>query len=962
MGKALRVLVVEDCQADAILLRSELEQSGFDVRMERVDNASVLREALSRQSWDVVISDSSLPSLNALAVLEVVKQSGQKIPLFVVSGSAPEKETGAALKAGARAWIDKGRLSELAPAIEHALGNHDGGPAQPDATSAPKMAPRLPDFRRLFESAPGLYLVLTPDLTIVGVSDAYLRATMTRREQIVGRGIFDVFPDNPNDVAASGVRNLRASLERVVRGGGPDTMAVQKYDIRRPETEGGGFEERFWSPVNSPVFGTDGKLIHIIHRVEDVTDFVRLKQRGAEQFKLTEELQLRAQQMESEIFIRAQEVQEANRKLQAANEELAHLYEQTRELERIKTQFFANVSHELRTPLTLILGPIEKLLAAPQLDEATVRRSLEVVGRNSRTLLKHVNDLLDVSKLDAGQMKAAYADTDLAVLIRIVASQFDVLAKEKHVDYLIEVPATVRAQVDPEKVQRVVVNLLSNAFKFTPSEGRIRCTLRDDQVQGSVALEVADGGPGIPQQLREAAFERFRQIEGGSTRRFGGTGLGLAIARDFVELHGGGISIGVAPEGGALFTVILPRKAPTGTEVSPMAGDEVRAEETAREEIEVLQGPLGTDAKVAGAGGRPLVLVVEDNRDMNRFMCESLAEEYRVEAAYDGKEGLQKATALEPDLILTDVMMPEMSGDLLVRAVRARRELDTTPVIVLTAKADDQTRVQLLRAGAQDYVMKPFSLEELRARVANLVSVKRADDQIRKLNEELWVANKQLEAFSYSVSHDLRAPLRAVTAFSAILRQQYSADLPPEAQEFLGHVITSAQRMERLIEDLLRFSQLGWQSLSKVPVKISALVSELVDELRKGAADRRVEVRLGHLPDSVGDPGLLKQVFFNLLANAFKFTRPRDKAVIEVGCHEREGERVFFVRDNGAGFDMKYAQKLFGVFQRLHREDEFEGTGVGLSIVQRIIQRHGGRIWAEAGVDEGATFFFTLPG
>jgi len=206
----------------------------------------------------------------------------------------------------------------------------------PFVTASPATADRdaetAPDFRTLFESAPGLYLVLKPDFTIVAVSDAYLHATMTRRADILGRGIFDVFPDNPEDTQASGVRNLRASLLRVRDGGRADTMAVQKYDIRRPEAEGGGFEERYWSPVNSPVFDRDSKLAYIIHRVEDVTHFIQLKQQGAEQGRATEELRTRTEQMEAEIFQRAQQLQEVNRQLRGANEELLEAQERFRAL------------------------------------------------------------------------------------------------------------------------------------------------------------------------------------------------------------------------------------------------------------------------------------------------------------------------------------------------------------------------------------------------------------------------------------------------------------------------------------------------------------------------------------------------------------------------------------------------------------------------------------------------------
>ncbi|MCI0747149.1 MAG: ATP-binding protein [Verrucomicrobia subdivision 3 bacterium] len=949
MSKSLRVLAVEDSEDDVEILRFELERAGFEPVVERVDNATALREALAAKPWDILVSDSSLPRFNAMSALDALKQSGRDLPFFVLSGAVTQEDADAALKAGAQACFVKSRIAELASAIARVLQEREV--QQRTGDDSAHLPP--PDFRNLFESAPGLYLVLTPAFKIVAVSDAYLRATLTKRSEILGRGIFDVFPDNPDDPNATGVRNLRASLGRVVQNRVPDAMAVQKYDIRRPESEGGGFEERFWSPVNSPVFGPNGELAYIIHRVEDVTEFVRLRQRGVEQSKLTAELQSRAQQMESEVFLRAQEVQEANRKLREANERLA-------QLDQLKTEFFANVSHELRTPLTLIIGPTEKLLASSDLAEST-RCDLEVIMRNARTLLKHVNDLLDVSRLEAGKMQLAYADIDLARLVRLVASHFEVLAKEKGFTYTIETSEALPVQVDSEKIQRVLLNLLSNAFKFTPEQGRIRCTLRSDAARSRAVIEVADSGPGIPPDLREAAFERFRQLHGGTMRRFGGTGLGLAIARDFVVLHGGTISVSEAPEGGAVFTVELPVQAPAGIEIRLTSDDLSSLAQTARQSVAPLHAPASERVLTAGEQGHPLVLVVEDNRDLNRFIRESLASEYRVESAFDGSEGLRKAIELRPDLVLTDVMMPEMSGDALVQTLRADKNLDTTPIILLTAKADDELRVKLLRGGAQDYLMKPFSVGELRARIGNLVAVKKADERVRRLNAELRTANTELEAFSYSVSHDLRAPLRAVHAFCEMLVADHSAELSEEGRRLLNSVRTNAERMEDLIEALLRFARLSRQPLAKQQVKLSALVHQIVEELRQQEGERRVEVRIGDLTDCVADPSLLRQVFVNLLSNAFKFTRHKGTAVIEVGCEDEDGESVFFVKDNGAGFDMRYAAKLFGVFQRLHRTDEFEGSGVGLSIVQSIIQRHGGRIWAEAEVEKGATFYFTLP-
>jgi light-regulated signal transduction histidine kinase (bacteriophytochrome) len=227
---------------------------------------------------------------------------------------------------------------------------------------------------------------------------------------------------------------------------------------------------------------------------------------------------------------------------------------------------------------------------------------------------------------------------------------------------------------------------------------------------------------------------------------------------------------------------------------------------------------------------------------------------------------------------------------------------------------------------------------------------------------QLEAANKELEAFSYSVSHDLRSPLRAVDGFSQALIEEYGALLPEEGRHYLKTIREGAQRMGDLIDDLLTFARLSRQPLNKRGMDTGKLVRETLEELTAECNGRQMDARIGELPRCRGDRDLLKQVWVNLLSNAMKYTRRRDLSVVEIGSESREGETVYFVRDNGTGFDMKYAHKLFGVFQRLHRAEDFEGTGVGLAIVQRVVHRHGGRIWAEAEVDRGATFYFTLEG
>jgi PAS domain S-box-containing protein len=245
------------------------------------------------------------------------------------------------------------------------------------------------------------------------------------------------------------------------------------------------------------------------------------------------------------------------------------------------------------------------------------------------------------------------------------------------------------------------------------------------------------------------------------------------------------------------------------------------------------------------------------------------------------------------------------------------------------------------------------------AAIRDITERKRFESTLRDKNIELQTAVNELDAFSYSVSHDLRAPLRAIDGFSQILLKQYGKALSEEPREYLQLVRDNSLQMGHLVDDLLAFSRLGRTSLTKRKVLTGTVVEQVLRNVRQQTEGRSVSVSVGHLPPIWGDAALIKQVFVNLIGNAFKYTRLRADATVEIGSHDTDGERVYFVRDNGAGFDMQYADKLFGVFQRLHRADEFEGTGVGLAIVQRIIQRHGGRVWAEAAVNRGATFSFT---
>jgi len=364
---------------------------------------------------------------------------------------------------------------------------------------------------------------------------------------------------------------------------------------------------------------------------------------------------------------------------------------------------------------------------------------------------------------------------------------------------------------------------------------------------------------------------------------------------------------------------------------------------------------------------RARLLIVDDEIAQMKALCETLELEGYSTTGYSS--ATQALADLRPgavDMLLTDLMMPEMDGISLLEAVH--RVDPHIAAIMMTGHGTIDSAVTAMRNGALDYILKPFKLKTVLPVIDRALEIRRLRIENAALAQrerayiaELEAANRDLEAFSWSVSHDLRAPLRAVNGFCTMFLDQYGQHAPAEGRALLDRVLSGATRMDRMIEDLLRFSRCSRQPLHKRPVDLNQVVSRVLAELQTQNAGRAVELQVGKLPRCEADAALLELAFVNLLSNAFKYTRGRTPAVIEVGTAEEGGETALFVRDNGAGFDMKYSDRLFGVFQRLHTQDQFEGTGVGLSIVRRIIERHGGRIWAQAEPDRGACFMFTLP-
>ncbi|MEV6509972.1 ATP-binding protein [Streptomyces sp. NPDC051642] len=540
-----------------------------------------------------------------------------------------------------------------------------------------------PDFRLLFDASLSPLLVLSPDFTIVEVNRAYLTATRTERA-IVGQRIFDVFPDNPDDPSADGVANLRRSLESVVATGRKDTMALQRYDI--PGSEAGTFDERYWSPVNSPVLDADGRVTHIIHRVEDVTDFVHLRRVGREQERAVAEAQMRAEGMEIDLFVRAREIREVNEQLSRANAELEATGRQLREEQRAKDRFVATLSHELRNPLAAATAAVE-LLALDLPDGG--HPALPVLERQLGTLVRMSNDLLDGTRALTGRLELVPERVDVRSVVEGACADIRSLFGHEERTLHLALPDTpVVVDGDRLRLAQVLTNLLSNALKYTPPGGRTEVRLAIDE--GRARLTVQDDGIGFEPAQAEDLFGVFTRAAPAGPHTPEGLGLGLAVARTVVDLHGGRITAhSEGPGKGATFTVLLPR-----------------ADEEAPE-------PLRPSA-LPRPRRRLAVLIVEDNTDLAATYRTLLERQgHHVTAVHTGADALTATESDVFDVVLCDLGLPDTDGYTVARTVRARPH-GTRPRLIAVSGFTQGTDRSLSRAAGFDaHLAKPLPLTEL---------------------------------------------------------------------------------------------------------------------------------------------------------------------------------------------------------------------------------------------------------
>jgi len=465
-----------------------------------------------------------------------------------------------------------------------------------------------------------------------------------------------------------------------------------KYDIRKPESEGGGFEVRYWSPVNSPVLGPTGKVLYIIHRVEDVTEFIRLKHQELAQEKVAEELRTHAGQMEAEIYQRAAEVQEANRRLEATNQELLSAKEEAERGSRFKDQFLSTMSHELRTPLNAIIGLTDVLVSNPaRFGTDKALDPLRRVHRAGTHLLGLINQVLDLSKIEAGKLDLLLENVSILPLVEEVIGTARPLAEQNKNSLAVECPRDLPPiEADAMRLRQIILNLLSNACKFTKS-GNIKLQVRRALHEGQHFVEIAviDTGIGMTAAQMSCLFEEFSQADASIERQYGGTGLGLAITRRLCQMMGGDVTVTSEPGKGSTFIVRLPFAA-----------------------ARVDDAPAARDGEAVGAEpGRDYVLVIDDNETARALIADYLAQAgFTVITAVDGREGLRRAKQYHPIAITLDVLMPDIDGWTVLAALRGDPELADIPTIIATI-VDEQRHGMTL--GAVGYLTKPIDREKL---------------------------------------------------------------------------------------------------------------------------------------------------------------------------------------------------------------------------------------------------------
>lgn len=661
------------------------------------------------------------------------------------------------------------------------------------------------------------------------------------------------------------------------------------------------------------------------------------------------------------------------------------------EIDKAKTVFFSNISHEFRTPLTLILNPLEELLhQSKSALSGLEKQNIETVHRNALRLLKLVNTLLDFSRIESGRQQASYVLTDLVTFTRNLAANFRAVIEKAGMQLIIKGDEEIQpVYVDRQMWEKIVFNLLSNAFKYTLTGSiTVELTTKDN----FAVLKMIDTGVGIPESELPHMFERFHRVQNTTGRTFEGTGIGLSLIKEFVLLHKGDIGVASVLGKGSTFTVRIP----TGKDHLPP--QQITMDDSDENTISAMfveeAGTLLVKENAVGMAaatdddGLPLVVVVDDNADMREHLQSVLMPHFRIITASNGREALRMIREQPPALILSDIMMPVLDGIGLLQEVKANKATAHIPVILLTARVGEESKMVGWETGADDYLTKPFSSKELISRISSqiktqqiraealtgIVEQKQYAKKLEEMNRELIKMNEELSSFAYVSSHDLQEPLRKIQMFSKRILEKEVNSLSEEGRNFFYRMDNAASRMQLLINDLLTYSRTNTSQKHFEKTDLNLLLAEVKLELYEKVTATNSIIESESLPILSIIPFQFKQLFTNLIANSIKFARPNVQPHITIKSKLVDGRTIdrataniekkywhISIADNGTGFDPKFSEQIFGLFQRLHGRKDYEGTGIGLAIAKKVVENHNGFIMADGKEDDGATIHLYLP-
>lgn len=671
-------------------------------------------------------------------------------------------------------------------------------------------------------------------------------------------------------------------------------------------------------------------------------------------------------------------IEESNRKLM--------------ELDEAKGRFFANISHELRTPLTLLIAPLETLINRfSRAFETDTKELLATMHANGMRLLKLINDLLDLVRLESGRIEVRPEPIEVADLVKGLASSVRQVANDKRINLETKVdPELGWIKADRDKLEKILHNLLFNALKFTPSGGRV--SLFAEKAGEKYILKVQDTGMGIAKKNVANLFSRFWQADDSSRRKFQGVGIGLALVKELTEVQGGTVAVESEQNKGTTFTVTLPYVKSEPLESAPVA-TEVQANGTATSDewlsnlyrrAELFPGmtPVQDSVRRVETGRQsanlPKALIADDEPDMLRFLKSQLTGRYQVFEAVDGQQAIDKAGQFLPDVILLDMMMPEKDGLQACKELRQRPSTQSIPIILLTARADEQTKLAALSAGASDFLPKPFSTTELHVRIKNLVESYHYQRKLSKQNVVLEETIEQLKEtetalveteklaslgrFSAGIIHEINNPLNFATTGLYTLKRK-AKFIPPEEQEEYAEILKDVEdgiaRVKTIVSDLRSFSHNENDMIEQV--EVAEVITQAQRFLSHEVGQIQVYQTLAENQTVWANKNKLIQVAVNLLQNSIDALKGKqfgesEKPSIWIEGRVDQGKSTVVFRDNGTGIEAGHLDKVFDPF--FTTKDVGAGMGLGLSICYRIVRSYEGRITVRS--EHGKFCEFTL--